>query len=65
MRRRLFMIVLLCVISVSAPAGIVSYFRDRGADFLDIFLFRISAPRGARGIGFRARATALAQVGAV
>jgi len=65
MRRRLFMIVLLCVIAVSAPAGIVSYFRDRGADFLDIFLFRISAPRGARGIGFRARATALAQVGAV
>jgi len=65
MRRRLIMIFLLCVISVSAPAGIVSYFRDRGADFLDIFLFRISAPRGARGIGFRARATALAQVGAV
>lgn len=65
MRRRLLIALMLSLVVVSAQAGVAGYFRDRGADFLDLLLFRISAPRGARGIGFRARATALAQVNAL
>jgi len=65
MRRRFVIVMMLFLAAASAQAGILGYFRDRGADFLDLFLLRISAPRGIRGIGFRARATALAQVGAI
>ena len=65
MRRRLMLVVMLFLAVVSAQAGVLGYVRDRGADFLDLFLIRVSAPRGIRGIGFRARATALVQLGAV
>ena len=65
MRRRFLLVIVLFLAAAGAQAGILGYFRDRGADILDLFLLRISAPRGIRGIGFRARATALAQVGAI
>lgn len=41
------------------------YFQDRANDFLDIFRFRLSAAREAKGFGFHIRATCLAQVGAL
>ncbi|MCX7765283.1 MAG: hypothetical protein N2246_01050 [Candidatus Sumerlaeia bacterium] len=44
---------------------IFEYFRDRGNDFLDIFRLRISAARQAKGFGFHARVTTLAQIGGV
>ncbi|HOE63418.1 MAG TPA: hypothetical protein PKW18_08500 [Candidatus Sumerlaeota bacterium] len=65
MRKRLLIALILSLAIANTQAGVVGYFRDRGADFLDLFLFRISAPRGARGLGVRARATALAQANAL
>ena len=65
MRRRFLLVVMIFMAAVSAQANILGYFRDRGADFLDLFLLRISAPRRIPSIGFRARATALAQIGAI
>jgi len=65
MRKRLAMAAIFVLIAITAHAGILGYFRDRGADFMDIFLLRVSAARKARGFGFRARATALAQASAL
>jgi hypothetical protein len=53
------------LITVGIQADIFDYFRDRGTDLLDVFLFRVSAARKAKGIGARVRVTALAQLGAV
>ncbi len=65
MRKRLWVIAVIFAMTVSARGSVLTYFRDRGADFLDIFLLRISAARNAKGFGFRARATGLAQIGAI
>jgi|GEM_PF-525901 len=64
--RKIFLLILLFTLTaVTLEAGVPDYFRDRGNDFLDIFLLRVSAARGARGIGLHARATCLAQIGMV
>ena len=65
MRKRLPAVVLFLAVAISAQASIWGYFRDRGADFLDIFLLRVSAPRKAHALGFHARATGLAQLGGI
>lgn len=65
MRKRLVMGLIFVLITVGTHANIFDYFRDRGTDFLDVFLFRVSVARKARGIGARIRVTALAQVGGV
>jgi len=65
MRKPLLVLMVILTIAISAQANVLTYMRDRGVDFLDIFLLRISAARGAKGFGFRARATTLAQIGAI
>lgn len=45
--------------------GIGTYFMDRGNDLLDIFRLRLHLPEHARGLGIKARATVLAQLGFV
>lgn len=49
----------------SAGAGVGTYFKDRGNDFLDIFRLRAGVPQAAKGVGLKARATTLVQVGYV
>ncbi len=51
--------------SASVGEVVLGYFRDRGNDLLDMFRFRISAAKEAKGFGFHARVTCLAQVGAM
>ena len=65
MRKRIFMVILISILCMSAQAGIGDYFKDRGADIMDIFLLRVSVARKARAFGFRARATSLLQAGGI
>jgi hypothetical protein len=56
-------IALLLLVTVADASGILNYFRDRANDFLDMFMFRVSAARKGAGFGLHARATILAQAG--
>jgi len=51
MKKRLCILLAVITLSACANAGIIDYFRDRGADLLDIFLLRISVAHKARAFG--------------
>jgi len=65
MKKRLCILLAVITLSACANAGIIDYFRDRGADLLDIFLLRISVAHKARAFGAGPALPVWAQIGGI